>query len=104
MTHGLFCLSVSLRYQLGAEVHQVQSVSVSIQGWAKEWSLGCVNSCPAARGSQEAGFTQPRDHSFAQPGTYEMPTQMRECYHWGLYPAMQLTTVTDGPNWDHFQG
>ena len=37
-----------------------------VQGWAKEWSLGCVNSRPAARGSQEAGFTQPRDHSFAQ--------------------------------------
>ena len=27
-----------------------------VQGWAKEW--------PAARGSQEAGFTQPNDHSF----------------------------------------
>ena len=39
----------------------------SIQGWTKEWALGCVNSCLAARGSQEAGFTQPRDHSFAQP-------------------------------------
>ena len=38
-----------------------------IQDWAKEWSLGCVNLCPAARGSQKAGFTQPRDHSFAQP-------------------------------------
>ena len=42
---------------------------VRIQGWAKEWSLGCVNLQPAARGSQEAGFTQPRDHSFAQPCT-----------------------------------
>ena len=37
-----------------------------VQGSAKEWSLGCVNSPPAARGSQEAGFTQPRDHSLAQ--------------------------------------
>ena len=36
-----------------------------VQGWAKEWSLGSVNSRPAARGSQEAGFTQPRDQSFA---------------------------------------
>ena len=33
---------------------------------AKEWSLGCVISCLAARESQEVGFTQPRDHSFAQ--------------------------------------
>ena len=37
-----------------------------VQGWAKEWSLGCVYSPPAAKGSQEAGFTQPRDHCFAQ--------------------------------------
>ena len=40
--------------------------SEDVQGWAIEWFLGCVNSRPAARGSQEAGFTQPRDHSFAQ--------------------------------------
>ena len=31
-----------------------------VQGLTKEWYLGCVNSHPAARGSQEAGFTQPR--------------------------------------------
>ena len=30
-----------------------------IQGWAKEWSLGSVNSRPAARASQETGLTQP---------------------------------------------
>ena len=29
--------------------------------------LGCVNSHPAARGSQEAGFTQPRYHTLAEP-------------------------------------
>ena len=40
-----------------------------IQRWTKEWSLGCVNLCPAARVSKEAGFKQPRDHSFAQPCT-----------------------------------
>ena len=38
-----------------------------LQSWAKERALGCVNSTPAARGSQEAGFTQPRAHSFPQP-------------------------------------
>ena len=41
-----------------------------VQRWAKEWALGCVNSPPAAGGSQETGFTQPRDHSFAQPCTF----------------------------------
>ena len=41
-----------------------------LQGWAKEWDLGCVNSPPAARGCQEAGYTQPRAHSFAQPCTF----------------------------------
>ena len=31
-------------------------------------ALGCVNSpSPAARGIQEAGFTQPRDHLLADP-------------------------------------
>ena len=44
---------------------------VTLQGWAKEWSLGCVNSLPAARRSQEAGFTQPRDHSLAQACIYK---------------------------------
>ena len=35
-----------------------------VQGSAKEWSLGCVNETrPAARESQYAGITQPRDHS-----------------------------------------
>ena len=30
-----------------------------------------MNSHLLARGSQEAGFTQPRDHSFAQPCTFD---------------------------------
>ena len=38
-----------------------------IQGWAKEWSLGCVNSHPMARGSRKAEFTQPCDHSLSDP-------------------------------------
>ena len=40
---------------------------VHVQGWAKEWALGCVN--PASWLSLAAGgeFTQPRAHSFAQP-------------------------------------
>ena len=29
--------------------------------WAIRWALGCVSSRSAARESQEAGFTQPRD-------------------------------------------
>ena len=29
------------------------------------WTLGCVNLCPVARGSQEAGFMQPRDNLIA---------------------------------------
>ena len=39
----------------------------NVQGWAKEWSLGCVNLAsllPLVAGHE---FTQPRDHSFAQP-------------------------------------
>ena len=44
-----------------------EQVAIRVQGWAKVWSLGCVNSRPAARGIQEAGFTQPRDHYLADP-------------------------------------
>ena len=37
------------------------------------WVLGCVNLPLAARGSQEAGFTQPRAHLIADPCiTYRM--------------------------------
>ena len=36
----------------------------ALQKSAKERYLGCVNQ---ARGSQEAGITQPRDHSLADP-------------------------------------
>ena len=38
-----------------------------VQGSAKEWSLGCVKRARAARGGQDVGITQPRDHSLADP-------------------------------------
>ena len=40
---------------------------VSIQASAQKWSIGCVKCAPVARGGQDAGFTQPRDHSYADP-------------------------------------
>ena len=36
-----------------------------IQRWASRWDLGCVKSCPEARGSQEVWFTQPRTNLLA---------------------------------------
>ena len=42
-------------------------ICVRVQGSAKRLSLGCMNSLPAARGSQEAGFTQPRSHTSGDP-------------------------------------
>ena len=38
---------------------------LALQESAKEWSLGCVKCALTARGGQEAGITQPRDHSLA---------------------------------------
>ena len=38
-----------------------------VQGSNKEWDPGCVKHAPAARGGQDAGITQPRHHSFADP-------------------------------------
>ena len=45
----------------------LSDIRTYVQGWAKKLFLDCVNSRSTARGSQEAGFTQPGDHSFAQP-------------------------------------
>ena len=44
---------------------------MAVQGSAKGWSLlsRLPELAPAARGSQEAGFTQPRDHLIADPCT-----------------------------------
>ena len=40
-----------------------------VQGLAKEWSLGRMKRAPAARGGRDAGVTQHRDHSLADPCT-----------------------------------
>ena len=45
-------------------------VGREVQGWAKEWSKGCVNPAsglPLATGRE---FTQPRDHLLADPCIY----------------------------------
>ena len=42
---------------------------ISVQGSAKRWSLGCVNSASWLPLDAGGGFTQPRDHSLAQPCT-----------------------------------
>ena len=57
------------------------------------WSLGCVNSLPAARGSQEAGFTQPRVHSFAQPCT-ENPSYSDILLTVSLFGRQNTVTVS----------
>ena len=44
---------------------QFRQMHSTLQNWAKEKALGCVNSPLTARGSQEAGFMKPRAHSFA---------------------------------------
>ena len=37
----------------------------------RSWTLGCVKRAPMARGDQDAGITQPRDHSLADPCIYK---------------------------------
>ena len=41
--------------ELDEEASYTQKFAKQPQGWAKKWSLGCVNSRPAARGSLESG-------------------------------------------------
>ena len=54
-----------------SRTHPAQSThtQVTLQGSAKERSLGCVKRAPAARGGQDAGITQPKDHPLANPCT-----------------------------------
>ena len=60
-----FCLITLFKY--------VHSCVITLQGSAKELSLGCVKRATAARGGQDAGITQPRDHSLAD--FYTPPTK-----------------------------
>ena len=78
----------------------------TIQHTTKEWSQGCVNLRPPARGSQEAGFTEPRDHSFTQPCNIKrIPIQaksilshFRKIGHKYLRPPWgSLLTIGGGP-------
>ena len=64
-------------------------LSLSVQRSAKRWALGCVNSPSAARGSEEAGFTQPRPHLLADPcrSRRSPPLSSRS------YPAVPLSIL-----------
>ena len=42
----------------------------TVQGSANKWSLGCWQRAPVSRGVQDAGITQPRYHSLADPCSY----------------------------------
>ena len=79
---------------------------MAVQGWAKEWALGCVNSPPpAARG----GFTQPRAHYFAQSC---IPCVVVASFRFRFRPALSLSLsgiwILAGPlasigrKWPHF--
>ena len=53
-----FCIP----YASGQVPAYVWDITLRVQIYPKRWFLGCVNSRPAARGTQAAGFTQPRNH------------------------------------------
>ena len=60
----------NMRYHLSRCSLLEQVREEQIKEWqqctsAKGWALGCVNSLPVARGSQEVIFTQPRAHLLA---------------------------------------
>ena len=57
----------SVRFGKREREREREQVAIRVQDWAKEWFIGCVTSRPAARGIQEAGFTQPRAHFLADP-------------------------------------
>ena len=63
----------------------------TLQGSAKDWSLGCVKRTPSARGVQDAGITQPRDHSLADP--CNRPLRLFRVQHARPRRAVPLTTL-----------
>ena len=67
----LSCFMPNLQsmYILEEPIGDKTRTRIPLQGWTKDWALGCVNSPPAARESQEAGFMQPRVHCLAHPCT-----------------------------------
>ena len=89
-------ITMGSRIVLGAK-----SLIDHIQGSTKGWALGCLNSHPAARGSQEARITQPKAHLlveiFVGPSsvffrdckTYEVMNERRD-----LSTPLQLLTLT----------
>ena len=68
--HGSLLLSATVAQELqaGQEVQQarrLQQQKLKVFSSVRSVALGCVNTPPTARGSQVAGFTQPRAHSNA---------------------------------------
>ena len=60
-------MTSSAHMGVGVSRNQDDMRTNSIQGLTKRWSLGCVNSRPAARGSQDVGIVQLRDPFLADP-------------------------------------
>ena len=51
-------------------IHQVgNSLIFQLQGKTKVWAVSCASLPPVARRREDAGFTQPRFHSSAQPSS-----------------------------------
>ena len=65
-----FPLSLILYFNTDILTFSIKKMEV-ILGSAKRCALGCLNSPLAARGIDEAGFTQPRNHILADPCTLE---------------------------------
>ena len=72
-----------------------------VQGWAKEWTLGCVN--PASWLSLAAGgeFMQPRDHSFAQPCSLYGKLK---CQNTNLGGGESIITYYEGQEYSKIKG
>ena len=78
-----------------------------LQGSAKEWSLGCVKLALAAGGAQDAGITQPRDHSLADPCTVLTNSLTKQVSILATMPVITSNCVYDRRGglaklWDKF--
>ena len=86
-----FCLPIKLQRLWGRKIdcdrgrqrkEDMNGTVRNIKNWAKQWSLGWVNPAswlPLAAGGE---YTQPRDHSFAQPCICLAQSQLNVCLNY----------------------
>ena len=77
-----YTVSCAMQECSGHFVYLVVMAWWAKQGSTKRWVLGCVNSCPGARGTHEAIITQPRAYLLVEPCSHVLTFSSRWKHLW----------------------